>query len=188
MSTKINDLIAFLLRKVPSAGRTQVVKFLYLADLEARKCLGKPLTNLNYKLDNHGPFDPVILTRLDDMESQGQISSEPYSYRGNRSYSYAKNKNTPKVRFSPEKEAILNHVAEIVRKNSLEKLLEIVYDTEPVVEAKKRKVSRIPLKMNLVDNENRIPGLELERVLKSMDSIEKGKCRDLDKILAELGD
>lgn len=188
MSTKTTDLIAFLLQKIPTAGRTQVVKFLYLADLEARKCLGKPLTNLNYVLDHHGPFDPVILACLDSMETRGLISTEEYSYRGNRCYSYAKNKNTPKIQFSPEKEAVLNHVADIVRKNSLPKLLEIVYGTEPVVDAKKRKLSRVPLKMKLVDNQSRIPGLELDRVLRSMECLEKGKGRDLDEILAELGD
>lgn len=188
MSSKITDLIAFLLRNVSQAGRTQVVKFLYLADIEARKCLGKPLTDLSYVLDNHGPFDPVILARLEDLESQGKISTEQYSFRGNRCYSYMKNKNTPKVQFSPEEEVILNHVVETVRKNSLEKLLEIVYGTEPVVDAKKRKALRVPLKMNLVDKQRRIPGLELERVLKSMKSLDAGKGRDLDEILTELGD
>ena len=185
-AVKTSDAIAYLLTKVPSAGRTQVVKFLFLADLEARKCLGKPLTDLNYVLDRHGPFDPTILAKLDEMEESGQISSERYSYRGNNCYSYAKNNKTPKVRLSAAKEAILSHVAELVRKSSLEKLLKAVYDTEPVVDAKRRRAFGRVLKMDAVNNDRRIRGLELERVLKSIKELDEGKGRDLQDVLAEL--
>jgi hypothetical protein len=184
MSVKITDLIAYLLDKVPSAGRTQVVKFCYLADVEARKCLGKPLTNCNYVLYRHGPFDHEIINKLDWMDARGEVSTEEYSYRGNLAYAYRKNKKTPKVHFSPEREHILQHVAEIVRKNSLTELLRIVYDTEPVVDAKKRG-PRPLLRMHLVDNERRIPGLEIERVLKSLNDQDEG--RDMEEVFAELG-
>jgi Protein of unknown function (DUF4065) len=186
MSAKISDLIAYLLNNVPSVGRTQVVKFLYLADLEARKCLGKPLTDLNYVLDRHGPFDPKILAQLDAMDADGRVTAEQFSFRGNQCYNYAKNQKTPRVVFSAEAEVILDHVVDLVRKHSLSKLLEIVYDTEPVVDAKARNAFGKPLKMNLVNNARKIPGLDLERVLRATKDLDDGKGRSLEKVLAEL--
>jgi hypothetical protein len=187
MSTKIADLIEYFLDIVPAAGRTQIVKYLYLADLEARKCLGKPLTDLGYILERDGPCHQRILATLDEMDESGRIVAEKYSYRGNRCYSYSRKRRAPKVRLAAEKEFILNHVAELVRKNSLEKLLEIVNETEPVVEAKKRGTGAL-LKMNLVNNKSRIRGLELERVMKSVKDLDEGKGRGLEEVLAELDD
>ncbi len=44
MSSKPADLISFSFEHVPAAGRAQVVKFLYMADVEGGKCLGFSFT------------------------------------------------------------------------------------------------------------------------------------------------
>ena len=182
MSTKTIDLIAYLLERVPSAGQTQIVQFLYLADLEGRKCLGKPLTDLHYVMCDHGPFDPKILEQLERMDAAGLVAVERYPYRGNLAYSYKKQKKTPKVHLSEEKEIVLDHVVELVRKNSLTALLKMVDETEPIVDARNRAAVGRPLKMTIVDNKRRIPGLEIERVLKSMKDLDDGKGRALEDI------
>jgi hypothetical protein len=184
MSNIVPKLISYLLEKAPNAGRTQVVKFLYLADLEARRCLGRPLSRLRYVLDNHGPFDPEILAALDNMEAQGQVASERYQYLGNTCYTYKATAKSPRATFAPEEEVVLSHVARLVGKNSLKKVLDIVYATKPVVEARKRNARGQLLKMTLVDNEARMPGLELERVLASIKELDRTGGKPLEKVLA----
>jgi hypothetical protein len=186
MPANVPKLIAFLLEKVPHAGRTQVVKFLYLVDLESRRCLGKPLTALNFLLDNHGPFDPAILAALDTMEALGQIAVERYQYLGNTCYTYEATAKAPKGAFAPEEEAILSHVARVIQKNPLKKVLDMVYATKPIVDARKRNARGQPLRMTLVDNEARMPGLELERVLASIRELDRTGGKSLEKFLAAM--
>src|SRR5205823_3317454 len=140
----------------------------------------------DYLLCDHGPFHPRILEQLDLMDVAGLIATERFAYRGNLAYSYKRHKKTPKVHFSEEKELILDHVAELVRKHSLTELLKIVDETEPVVHARNRSAVGRPLKMTVVDNQRRIPGLEIERVLKSMKDLYDGKGRELEEVLADL--
>src|SRR5437762_220241 len=96
---RVAKILVYFLDAVPKAGRTQVVKFLYLADLEARKVLGRPLTGLDYILDHHGPFDPDILATLDAMEARGHIRAEQYPYRGNTCYTYETTNKAPRASF-----------------------------------------------------------------------------------------
>jgi len=186
MSSNVPKLIAYLLDRVPNAGRTQVVKFLYLVDLEARRCLGKPLTALEYVLDNHGPFDPAILSALDTMEALGQIAVERYQYLGNTCYTYAATSKAPRGAYAPEEDAVLSHVARIIQKNPLKKVLDMVYATKPIVDARKRNARGRPLRMTLVNNEARMPGLELERILASIKELDRTGGKSLDKFLAAM--
>ena len=57
-------------------GRTQIVKYLYLADYEARRYLGRPITELSYRWDRHGPFDPAILQYLKELCDEDEVSEE----------------------------------------------------------------------------------------------------------------
>jgi hypothetical protein len=61
-------------------GRTQIVKYLYLADLEARRYLGRPVSSLRWKKHNFGPFDARVLQAVEQLEKEGAIQAQQVSY------------------------------------------------------------------------------------------------------------
>ncbi len=189
MNNPVSQAIRYLVEQVPGVGRTQIVKFLYLADLEARRALGRPLSDLDYIFYNHGPFDSRILSWLDRMEAGGEITTEQVCRFGAVAYCYrTTDKPVPKA-FSTGELLILNQVVEMIKNKSLQQVLEdIVYQTKPMRDAIDREAFGHRLRMDLVDNEARIPGLEIEKVLKSIQELDEGKSRPMEEIMAELGD
>jgi hypothetical protein len=157
-----------------------------LVDIESRRYLGRPLSELNYICYNHGPFDSDILDQLDKMESAGLLDVERYNCCGNIGYNYSSKKNGEDP-FCREEEAILNHVTEVVRKCSLKNLLEdVVHQTEPMLDAARREAFGRRLRMELVDNQKRLHGLELERVLKAIEGLDKGQGQPSEEFFAEV--
>lgn len=62
---------------------------------------------------------------------------------------------------------------------------DIVCQTKPMEDAKERNALGCQLRMELVDNEARIPGLELEQVIESVEELDRGKGRRFQDILAD---
>jgi hypothetical protein len=184
----VKALIRYFLELSPGAGRTDVVKFLYLSDVEARKYLGKPISHLNYILYDYGPFDSDIYFHLDDMEAAGAINCERYSYKNTTCYRYSVTKLDTDRPFRKEEMLILDSIADAVRRTPLKDLLsDIVYQTEPMLDAKARELpSGSRLRMDLVNNKGRIPGLELEKMLGAISDLDEGKGVPLEKFLEEL--
>src|SRR5690242_20145818 len=54
--TRAQQVIMHLVKRRPDLGRTQIVKLLYLVDLEAHRQLGKPITEVQWKFHHHGPY------------------------------------------------------------------------------------------------------------------------------------
>lgn len=70
-------ILYFVCKTKGHITKTQLVKFLYLADLYAVKWTGKQITDLDWFYYNHGPWTQDIdaaLERMDDitLESAGQ--------------------------------------------------------------------------------------------------------------------
>src|SRR5262245_28563618 len=106
----VAQMIRFFVERVPGAGRTQIVKFLYLADVESRRYLGRPISNLNYIWYDYGPFDKEILSQLDQLCDHGFVKGEKTFYPGGTGYRY--NPGTAvQFNFSNEELAILNFTA-----------------------------------------------------------------------------
>jgi hypothetical protein len=184
MPSRVAQLIRFFVDRVPGAGRTRLVKSLYMADHEARRYLGHPLTDLVYRWDEHGPFDPEILRQLDHMQAAGYMNQEIKHAAGTTHYM---NTSAETPSFCPLKRdemAILEYVVNSYASMILDDLLEeIVYQTRPMTSAEKLGDR---LKMELVDREQRIPGLELERMLEAAEELKAGKVISLEKLLAEI--
>ena len=53
--------------------RTKLAKLLYLADLEAWRTIRKPLSTIEWRWDNFGPFDTALLQMEDDLVAEGAI-------------------------------------------------------------------------------------------------------------------
>src|SRR5262249_59025770 len=88
MADRVADLIKYFVRRVPGAGRTQIVKFLYLADLEAHRYLGRPISDLVYHWDEHGPFDRRVLDSLDYLRNHGFIEEEQVEFPNSSAHGY----------------------------------------------------------------------------------------------------
>lgn len=182
----VDELILYFLDRVPGAGRTQIVKFLYLADLESRRCLGRPLTDLNYIWGDHGPFDPRICERLVELQKSGRICEEQYtSSYGGPAYRYRPSNEQQQLPPTEVARVILEKVVADIQGVPLRDLLEdVVYQTKPMLDAKERDARGQPLRMDLVDNELVIPGLNVERAWEGLHQLEAGQSRPLREVLA----
>lgn len=184
----IETVVWYLIDHVPGAGRSQVVKLLYLVDLESRRYLGRPLSNAGYTWCEQGPFDKCIHDALEALCAQGRIEksdvpfpNETVAYRYHCVY-------TPQSwPLADEELAILNLVVNRYGSMELRDLLDdVVYQTRPLVEAFRHQAYGQPLQMDLVDEEARVPGLELERVWRSYRELNASAGRPLQEVMDAL--
>jgi len=63
-------ILFFVIRTKGHITKTQLVKFLYLADLYSVKWLGKQITNLNWYYYHHGPWEQDIQNCLNQMDGK----------------------------------------------------------------------------------------------------------------------
>ena len=145
-------------------GRTHLVKLLYLADLEARKVLGRPITDLNYVWHHYGPWDKRFFSARDELLNGGFAESHTFQEGG---YTHHEMKaiatDGGAKSLSPEELHILHYVTREHMNTALSTLLAKVYDTSPM-KAVNAKGELLP--MELVDNEvRRMSGINLEEML-----------------------
>src|SRR5690349_10824134 len=70
-------------------GRTQLVKFLYLADYESRRYLGRQISGIEYIWHHYGPYDQQLNSRIALLEREGVIREESVMYpTGKEGYIY----------------------------------------------------------------------------------------------------
>lgn len=185
MRDRIPPVIQFFVDRCPNVGRTVIVKLLYLSDLEARRYLGRPITDLDYIWWDYGPFDSEILSQLDQLCRDDVLNVEHVCYPGGKSgYRYSLGAKRINTSFSREESAILEYVARLYGRMDLRDLLEeVVYQTSPMIHAKAHQETGAKLEMSAVDNEARVPGLELERVIESVDELDRGRGRPFHDVL-----
>ena len=179
MASNAAKLIRYFVERVPGSGRTRIVKFLYMADHEARRYLGRPLTDLEYRWDNHGPFDPEILRQLNFLGSNGYLKEEIYKQEYVW-YKYFPTESPLPCPLRKEEWSILEHVIDRYASMKLDSFLEdVVYQTRPMLEVTTRGEL---LRMDLVNNEARVPGLELERMVVAFEELSSGGGKPFESI------
>jgi uncharacterized protein YwgA len=184
MTSRAAQLIRYFVERAPGCGRTRLVKFLYMADHEARRFLGRPFTDLDYRFGYYGPFDPEIMRQVEQMVQEGKLGEEVFRRDGYKYYRYSPTKQQVPCCFKKEEKFILEHIIEAYADLKLDDLLEdVVYQTRPMLEVKSRGDR---LRMELVDGEKRIPGMELERVTEAVEELASGGGRFLEDIMPEL--
>ena len=149
------ELVAFFVsRCLGELGRTRLMKLLYLADYEARRYLGRPLSTLKYVWHYYGPFDASVDAILNKLKADGAIVETPVAYpSGKNGYLYSRGPQEIVPTFDPPDLAILSYVCEKYSAVSLRELLdEIVYQTEPMKAAIDEKAKNTELRMQVVDN------------------------------------
>jgi hypothetical protein len=179
-------VLRYLAEKAPGVGRIHLIKFAYLADYEARRYLGHPITEFRYVRYNHGPWDQSFYAALEELKSHGLLREETIEFP-NKIASYRYEATGPAVEydFSEEDEAILVHVAETyIAWGAKELCDDVVYQTTPM---KANVPMNEPLPMDELNNtEHEELGFDLQRMLAGEKSVKAGHFRPLVDVVREL--
>lgn len=145
-------IVFFICQTKGYITKTQLVKFLYLADLGAVKWQDKQLTELNWRYYFHGPWSEDIDLALDRLYKAKILQEIPQDQA--KMIKPAENcpNNLKNLGFSKGLELRLKNICyEWAGASKLDELLEYVYQTEPMVSAKKyhKKEEKACLNLNL---------------------------------------
>lgn len=169
-------------------GRTRLVKAAFLADYQSRRHLGKPISSYEYKYHHHGPWTQQVPEDVKSLEALGLLEEhrEISIKHMNFVHSYTAKGAVDYSAFSPDELFIIEAVADRCSSGDIDSLLDKVYATPPMQEAKKvGKGARIPMEM--VDSTSsesiRLDPARIERAEWELDS---GLGRRLDEALDEL--
>lgn len=135
-------------------GRTRLMKLLYLADYEARRFLGRPISTVKYVWHLFGPYTPKLTMWIDRLKSGGFLVETPVSYpSGREGFLYTIGNRQTTKSFQPVEMEILTYVCRQYSRVELQELLDdVVYQTEPMVRAKKKGAKERALEMDIVNN------------------------------------
>jgi len=130
--------------------RIEVLKLVYLVDIEHYKKYGERYSELNYIFYNHGPWDKSFHDVLEYM-GETEISESPMrSQDGRDFYLYATTVNPTRndAGLSQEVSEILENIFYIYKHSELSQMLEVVYTQEPMASTErgdKIDMSKLPL-------------------------------------------
>jgi hypothetical protein len=179
------QVLRYLLQVAPGIGRTKLVKFAYLADLEARRCLGRPISAFVYVFNQHGPFDSGgFFAAVGELTARGLATENQVPCGEYVGYELYATGEAAEFDFTAAEAEVLRFVATTYFSKTARDLCDdIVYKTEPMRSAEPGK----PLPMDIV---NRAPGeglgFSLERMLAGEASAEAGRTRPLADVMGEL--
>ncbi len=178
-------VLRFLLQEAPGIGRIKLAKFAYLADLEARKYLGQPITHFNYVYDQQGPFDArPFYDALEELEQRGLVSQSQVPLGQYLGYEIHPTQNVVEYDFDVAEAEVLSYVARTyLAKNAQDLCEDVVYQTLPMLQAKPGR----PLPMDVVNGK---PGdyltFDLKRMIAGEAQAKAGQTRPLADVLGEL--
>lgn len=165
LSRNAQVLQFFLQHAHRGLGHTKLQKLAYLADLEARKVLGHPVSAFEYVFHDHGPFDSDLYDAVEELRA-AQFATESSINHGDGYIERCvrKTDTAPVFQFSPAEAEILTYVARKYMGRRLRSLLDdVVYETEPMKKVEHRG-QRVPVE--IVDGQVRDRvGFDLEEVL-----------------------
>ncbi len=175
-------ILYFLKRRGKPIATTELLKSIYLADYYSRQWLGKPMSDLDWVFYTYGPFDSDFYHHLDHCAEV--VEKNPTrTGAGKHCVLYRLKKDTPQPSFNDDETMLLESVADMTAKMSLNQLLEFVYATEPMKELQKKKVDRdemVPLNMESMNNvARRITGVDLSYLRESQKQLDAGHFREL---------
>lgn len=166
--SKNAQIIKFFVGRSPHGiGRTKLLKLVYLADLEARKLMGKPISSFDYHWHHHGPFDASIYDAVKELEDGEHAHTQEINHGGG----YVEKKlidddgPTP-FDFSEAEFEIMRFVAARFMAVPLRELLDsVVYKSRPMREVEARGDRLV---MEAVDNQDRSRiGFDFEEVVQA---------------------
>lgn len=178
------QVLRYLLEIAPGLGHTKLLKFAYLADLEARRYLGYPISAFRYRRYTHGPFDAAFYTAKDELVNGG-FATTSVTWIGNyQGHCLQPTPSPVEYEFSTGEAEVLRFVADAYLSMSARQLCDdVVYETEPMQGV--QMMDDLP--MERLDRKPDDPfGFDLERMLRSEQSAQAGRVRPLKTALNEL--
>ena len=169
-------VLRYLLEVAPGVGRIKLVKYAYLADCEAYRYLGRPISTFRYRFDKHGPFDRAFFEAKDELVEGGYATETATRIGPYDGYDYRPTTEPVEYGFTQDEAEILRYVAETYLNATAIRLCEdVVYNTPPIREAKVGE----RLEMEKMCAEPDPLGFNLERLLAAEASVEAGRYRPL---------
>lgn len=178
-------VLRYLLGEAPGIGRTQLLKFAYLADCEARRYLGHPISTFRYVRYNHGPFDPAFYSALAELQAAGLATETPTVFpNGYEGYHVYPTSRDAEPTFSAPEAELLRYIAQTYLTLTARDLCDdVVYQTEPMQGAEMNQ----ELQMDRLNNqEKKELGFDLEQLVASEASVAAGRHRPLADVVREL--
>jgi len=185
------DAVRFIIAKFPGGvGKTQLMKMLYLADLEAHRFIGRSITGISYRWHDHGPFSSMLYRSIDLLKSGLEIDEAQYTSSHGGPASKFTYRGIPSISHLDEiQQILLASVIDEYGKTPLSELLEdIVYKTKPMEIAKAKNDRTSPLEMNAVDHEGsrKYGGVDLYRLIKGETEARSNLFQPIDEVEREL--
>lgn len=177
------QVLRYLLEVAPGVGRVKLAKYAYLADCEAHRYLGRPVSEFRYRFDKFGPFDQAFLEAKDELVRAGYATETRTRIGPYDGYDYRPTPTSVEYEFTQPEAEILRYVAVTYLNESAIGLCEdVVYKTPPMVGAKVGE----RLKMDKMQEEKDPLGFDLERLLAAEASVKAGRYRPLTDAMDEL--
>ena len=119
--------------------RIEVLKLIYLVDIEYYKKYGEKYSELNYIYYNYGPWDRVFHEIIEYMVEIEISEFKMQTQEGNNFYLYITTKKNPRneTKLEAEVSDILENIFFIYKYSQLTEMLKIVYNQEPMASTKK---------------------------------------------------
>lgn len=178
------QVLRYLLQVAPGVGHTKLLKFAYLADLESRRYLGRPVTEFRYYRHNHGPFDQAFYAAKAELLRQGLATDELVPVGNYEAHSLRPTDVAVEYDFSVAEAEVLSFVAATYMEQSALRLCEdVVYETAPMKGAETGEL----LEMDQMNEQQRDPlGFSVERMLAGEEAGRAGRARPVRDVLDEL--
>ena len=176
------QVLRYILQVAPGIGHTKLAKYAYLADLEALRYLGKPVSSFRYVWDHHGPFDSKgFFAARRELKRGEYITENTIDCGGYPGYEMLPTNKPVEYGFEVQEAAVLSYASSIyIEKTARELCDDVVYETEPMKAAKPGK----PLPMDKVKRAKVVRrGFNLGRMLAGEASSKEGRVKPLAQVL-----
>lgn len=171
------QLIKFFVQAVPHRlGRTILVKLMYMADYEARRYLGAPISRFEWTREPQGPFDHAFYAARDALVDKGLlVELKDVTPFGNPWYQYRDTPTLVEFDFSPAERRVLEYIVATYGNHSREEILADVYTTAPfkAVEDSPRH-TRIPMEIVDEARKREFGGVNLEELIEAEERFRRG--------------
>lgn len=119
----ITKVVVYILKTHKAeCSKARLIKLLYLADWHQAITFGNPITNLNWKFENCGPYSEEIIQELNNNSNLFQDEGNHYSVSINNEESF----NLPEAIIHS-----LNHVLNETKDLTFSELITLVLSTYP---------------------------------------------------------
>lgn len=183
--SKNAQLLKYFVQQYSGIPRKRLVKLVYMTDILSRQFLGRPVSTFQYRLDKFGPYDPAIEDAVAELVG-ADLAREDVTWEDNFKWKRLRDSGQPiAFDFSLGENEILAYISKNYLSMPMPELLDdVVYETSPMKDAQ---VFRVPLRMELVDNEGRnTVGFDLEAVIRAERQAEAGSHAPLGAFFDEL--